>query len=129
MAGLNLAGLVLKVDDVSKLTSRIKWLGDQARASGGFLAEPLTKGASPQCTDGGFQQGIITNHSISFMYKNHWPRAVPCFLFATRSSKTERMLEESIRGRESMNLQDFCMIIGYFGSQNRVSAACLFHEP
>lgn len=24
----------LKVDDVSKLTSRIKWLGDQARASG-----------------------------------------------------------------------------------------------
>lgn len=82
-----------------------------------------------------------------FRYKNHLPWAVRCWLFGIRSSKTKRMLEgkhqrssteglaweiflkrERLRNPWICN-EDVYMILGYLGSQNRVSAACLFHEP
>lgn len=39
----------LKVDDVSKLTSRIKWLGDQARASGDLGGASDKRRVSTMC--------------------------------------------------------------------------------
>ena len=58
----------------------------------------------------------------------------PVFCLLLALPKRKECSKKSIRGRESHEsatriFDDFCMTIGCLGSQNRVSAACFFHEP